>query len=635
MGIAYHLNRFGKYLHRDRRKQRPEKIKPRPRLEQLEDRMVLSTLFVELNGAAHYIANNGVNNNVALSERRLIIDPPKGSELPIPFLTENLLTDTAEKITVTGPGASRWSGSGTNSVSTLLPIPSLLVDVQDGNDVVNVQAINYVAKVQHNGPGSDTVNVGNAADGVQSITGPLTITAGFNNATTVNVDDSADKLSHPNVTLSNSAILNLAPAAINYQQSFAGSLHVNVTGGSTVGSGKDVYTITDTPHNGPFGTGSMTLNTESGVNQVNVQGTSGPLAIQGHGGTDTVTVGSLAPALGGTLANVHGAVSVSNTTNSTSLIVDDSGDPVARSVTISFDSVVFAGIGAPINYFAGVKSVDIFGSKGGDVFNFLPQFSTTPINVHGGAGVNTLVSVTGINNWTITGTNAGTLDNVAFQNVQNLRGGPSSLVDTFHFFNGGSVDGIIAETGFGSTATLDYSAVNTPVIVNLKTHVASGVHGGVLPGVFNIRNVTGGFGTNIIVGDGNNNVLKGGVGRSILISGGGNSTLQAGFGEAVLVGGHYVFDTNPNALAHLMAEWSHTYDPINPLHDYQIRVTHLEFGGGLNDPFLLNASTVFPDPGTQTLTTGAQFDFVLFDSSDVLTHPPRVVNGVKEVFLLV
>jgi hypothetical protein len=515
MGIANHLNRFGKYLRRNRRKQRPEKLQNRPRLEQLEDRMVLSTLFVDLSGNAHYIASNGVDNNVTLSERRLFIDPPKGSELPIVLLTENAITDTAETITVTGPGASRWTGSGTNRVSTLLSIPSLLVDVQDGNDVVNVQAINYAAKVQHNGPGSDTVNVGNTADGVQSINGPLTITAGFNNVTNVNVNDSADKGNHSNVTLSNSAILNLAPAAINYQQNPIGSLHVNVTGGS----GKDAYTVTDTPHNAQFALGSMTLNTGSGVNQVNVQGTSGPLAIQGHGGTDTVTVGSLAPALGGTLANIHGAVSVSNTTNSTSLIVDDSGDPAARSVTISFDSVVFAGIGAPINYFAGVKSVDVFGSKGGDVFNFLPQFSTTPIFIHGGAGVNTLVSVSGINNWTITGTNAGTLDNVTFQNVQNLRGGPSSLEDNFRFNIGASVDGTIAETGFGSTATLDYSAYTTPVIVNLKTHTATGVHGGMLPGVFNIRNVIGGFGTNIIVGDGINNFLKGGVGRSIVISG--------------------------------------------------------------------------------------------------------------------
>src|SRR5215831_5819088 len=103
MGIANHLNRFSKYLRRDRRKQRPEKLQNRPRLEQLEDRMVLSTLFVDLSGNAHYLASNGVDSNVTLSERRLFIDPPRGTLPPIFVLTENAITDKAETITVTGP----------------------------------------------------------------------------------------------------------------------------------------------------------------------------------------------------------------------------------------------------------------------------------------------------------------------------------------------------------------------------------------------------------------------------------------------------------------------------------------------------------------------------------------------------
>jgi hypothetical protein len=463
----------------------------RLRLEQLEERRVLSTLMVDLGGNAHYIGSNNVDNHVALSERRIPIEPPQGSGLPIFFLTQYRLEDTAETITVTGPGAARWGGSGTHQVSTLLAVPSLLLDLQNGNDFVNVQA------------------------------------------------------------------------------------------------------------------------------------TVGPVTIQGHGGPEKVTVGSLAPTLGGTLGLIQGAVQVSNTTNSTTLIVDDSGDPAARSVTISFDSVVFASIGSPIQYFAGVQSVEVFGSQGGDVFQFLPQFSTTPIFIHAGSSPNTLVSVTGVNNWTIAGPNAGTLDNVTFQNVQNLRAGPSSVVDTFHFTNGGSVDGTIVESNPGNTGTLDYSAFTNPVVVNLQTHTATAVHGGVVPAVFNIRNVTGGFGTNIIVGDGNNNFLRGGVGRSIVISGGGNSTLQAGVGEAILIGGRYLFATDPTALAHLMAEWSHTYDPINPLHDYHIRVDHLVNGGGLNDPYRLNASTVKPDPGTQRLTSGAQLDFLILDPFDILTNPVR------------
>ncbi|MBV8608781.1 MAG: hypothetical protein JO034_15140, partial [Singulisphaera sp.] len=123
-----------------------------------------------------------------------------------------------------------------------------------------------------------------------------------------------------------------------------------------------------------------------------------------------------------------------------------------------------------------------------------------------------------------------------------------------------------------------------------------------------------------IVGDGNNNVLQGGSGRSILISGGGLSTLQAGSGEAVLVGGHYVLDTDLNALDHLMAEWARTDlgTPTDPT-GYLARVAHLLAGGGKNDPFLLNNSTVIPDPGTQTLTTGAGLDFVLFRNWATIT----------------
>src|SRR5262245_60732291 len=169
------LNRFRQYLSRCRQSQRTAMFPRQPGLEQLEDRLVPSTLFVDFFGKAHYIASQHVANNVTLSEKRVTIGH-------LSFL-ENILADTAEKITVTGPGANRWHGSGTNQVFTLLPIPSLLVDVQDFNDVVNVQAINYPARIRHLGLGRNTVNVGNAAHGVQDIRGPLTITAVFNNTT--------------------------------------------------------------------------------------------------------------------------------------------------------------------------------------------------------------------------------------------------------------------------------------------------------------------------------------------------------------------------------------------------------------------------------------------------------------------
>jgi Ca2+-binding RTX toxin-like protein len=157
---------------------------------------------------------------------------------------------------------------------------------------------------------------------------------------------------------------------------------------------------------------------------------------------------------------------------------------------------------------------------------------------------------------------------------------------------------------------LDYSAYTTHVSVNLATHTATGVGGG----VFNIQGVIGGKGGNVLIG---------GSGRDLLIAGPGRSVLQAGSGEAILIGGTTVWDTNVAALDAILAEWSHTYDPFNPLLDYQIRVAHLEHGGGLNSPFLLNPKTVHSNGAHNVLTTGLGLDFVFFGALDKLPHPPR------------
>jgi Ca2+-binding RTX toxin-like protein len=197
-------------------------------------------------------------------------------------------------------------------------------------------------------------------------------------------------------------------------------------------------------------------------------------------------------------------------------------------------------------------------------------------------------------------------------------GGVPSIQDNFHFKNGAGVTGaIIGSPTPGSVATLDYSNYVTPVTVNLKTNTATGA-----AFVSHIQNVTGGQGNNLLVGDGNN-ILKGGNGRDILISGGGTSTLQAGNGEAILLGAHLLFDTNTAFLGAIMAEWSFTYDPINPLNDYLIRVGHLENGGGKNGAARLTPATIKPQAGTTILISGAQLDFLILDALDIPLHPFR------------
>jgi hypothetical protein len=885
MRFANLLSRFRNTLRRGRQARRSEDSRSRPQLEQLESRLVPSTLQADfgLGGkiVTHYTASAGVNNNVTLSERFLPIISPGQI---IRFLRQDVITDTSEKINVIGTAASAFVGSGTNSVATFQPMQSLFVDVLDGNDVVNVQAINYAANVRHIGPGIDTVNVGNAGS-LQNILGAVGVTqAGTGSVTHLNVDDSADKAnltkvllfggqinnlapspiaynllgsgdavtitggsgnnvytvdgplapttlntggghnqvnveatdagapltiqghggtdtvivsSNPaggnvadirgtvivrnttasttltvddsagnpffpkTVTLSDTALLGLAPAAIFYQAnglSAFDSLNVNlggyaatltvtntpattdlglsgkgpyrvnvegltgflqiaphglaqtgqttvVVGSSPTGSGGTLANIKGTlafldlagasftqqstvivddsgdtvartvnmTASGGFGSNNgqitglapaanirfindindvnlivnggsggntfnvantefpllrttinggkggdtfnvtdtdtpLTINTGTGTNHVNVRGTAGALAVQGHGGSDTVTIGSLAPALGGTLTNLLGAVTVSNTTNSTALIVDDSGDPIFRAVTIAANSIQFSG-SAPINFLGGVKSVDVFGGKGGDLFTLVSPSGTTPVTLHGGPASNFLVSGSGFNTFTLTGKNAGTLHNVAFKNVQNLRGGVTSGFNVFAFAPGGSLDGSII--GLGGISELNYQALATPVVANFKLNTATGVGGG----VFNVRDAIGGSGTNLFVGNGNNFFL-GGSGRSILISGPGPGTLVAGSGEAILIGGNTNWDTNVVALTKIMAEWSRSIP-------YAQRVFHLMFGGGFNDPFLLNTGTVHSNFARDVLTTGAGLDFVFFDGLDTLTHPPR------------
>src|SRR5262249_29126319 len=159
-------------------------------------------------------------------------------------------------------------------------------------------------------------------------------------------------------------------------------------------------------------TSTLEIATGSGSNHLNIQG-NGPndtLNIDARNGQNTITVGSLAPALGGSLANVQGAIALDEANNSTSLIVDDSSDPVFQNVILNkglssnvIDFTNLGPFGVPIYFPDGLKSVDAFGGKGGDHFTILNPPST-PVTIHGGSGTNTLTGGNLPNLWNITGT---------------------------------------------------------------------------------------------------------------------------------------------------------------------------------------------------------------------------------------
>src|SRR5262249_6572957 len=109
--------------------------------------------------------------------------------------------------------------------------------------------------------------------------------------------------------------------------------------------------ITGTGFTGPINyshVSTLTLDGGSGFANCNVQSTASKtttnLLLQTLG---AVKVGSLAPSLGGTLANIAGPLNVSN---ASVMAVDDSGDGAAQTATITNNSISGTWSPAAITY---------------------------------------------------------------------------------------------------------------------------------------------------------------------------------------------------------------------------------------------------------------------------------------------
>jgi hypothetical protein len=145
--------------------------------------------------------------------------------------------------------------------------------------------------------------------------------------TTLILDDNNDTSPKTNVTMTDGLLTGLAPAPISWIAAPSGSLTGGVTELVVKGGVGDTYNIKNTSAFTTF------IENASGNVTENVKGTQGLLLFQSESFEhDTVTVGSLAPTLGGTTANIKGTIEVSGNGSAT-LTVDDSGDTTARTVT--------------------------------------------------------------------------------------------------------------------------------------------------------------------------------------------------------------------------------------------------------------------------------------------------------------
>src|SRR5688572_15937605 len=137
--------------------------------------------------------------------------------------------------------------------------------------------------------------------------------------------------------------------------------------------------------------------------------------------------------------------------------------------------------------FGGVENLQ--GGAGADTFTVTAEGEVTG-SVRGGEGSDTLVAADEDNTWVISGADAGTLNDQSFSEVENLTGGAAN--DTF-VFAGGAISGTI--DGGGGINTFDYSSRAADVSMNLETGTASDVAAYV-----NVNRLIGGAGSDTLTG---------------------------------------------------------------------------------------------------------------------------------------
>jgi hypothetical protein len=249
-----------------------------------------------------------------------------------------------------------------------------------------------------------------------------------------------------------------------------------------------------------------------GGNHINVQSEPANLlmSIGVYGPGDTVTAGSLAPTLGGTLAGILGDLVIGSSTHqSPAVILDDSNDSNPHTIGLGSDPF----FGYEVSGLLPPSSV----GRGRIGLHFDP---TTPVSI---------------------------------------LGGPADDVFRIQDFTGAPALSLVAEPATSTRTNrhnnLDYSAYTGTVEVVLPLGYATG-----FAGISGIQDVTGGMGNSMLVGDANPNILVGGTGRNVIIGGAGADTLDASraSGDNILIGGTTDFDSNLAALKAIFAEWTRT-----------------------------------------------------------------------------
>jgi hypothetical protein len=503
---------------------------------------------------------------------------------------------------------------------------------RSGN-VFNVEAAAAGTPVAVNaGAGSDTVNVGSAANSLDAIRSGLTVNGqGGVNALHVEDQGSAGREEYDvHSTQITRELITSPPTSATQTVTYSGFANITVNGADA--SSNQFFALGT-----PAGT-SVSLNAGSGgFNQFlafdefsptdappATDHLLGPLAFHGHHTNDFgERIGSFAAAGHTYTLSASGAVSTVQRDGAADLTFDGLSELILAGSNVGGNQVnvqsVAPGVFLNIVLFSGDHAVvgslaPILGGTMEGILGTVGFTSVGPATVDlvdsgdlSSAGQRVTVAPPPPGNpndpfATITGMSGAPGLGIFFElnpgSAVGLHGGLGDKTFALQGFLPGvalSIDG-----GAGSN-TLDYSGWTGDVSVNLQLGTATGVDGG----ISNIRNVTGSIGNDLIVGDANVNVLIGGTGRNVIIGGGGPDRIVGGGGDNLLIGGTTDYDRMAAALDAIFREWL-------AAGEFASRMAALQTGGDLltGTGIQLDDATVHPD-GLSAVSPGPGNNWVI------------------------
>jgi hypothetical protein len=459
------------------------------------------------------------------------------------------------------------AGGNTLTVTGTAANTTTNVNTGSGNDSINVQAVGGTTNINTGGGNANPIIVGSTAPtlggNLNNIKASLNLMGSGTDSVTL--DDSGGTTPRT-ATVSATTVAITGLGTIGYSGisnlaanfgSGGNNIAVSSTNSTTqtsisnAGTGNDTILVVSDA-------GTTNIDTGGGTNTVNVRSTGGATTVTtGAAGTTTFNVGSLAPASGGVLDNIQGALTLGGGTGG-SLTLDDTGSSAAKSGQLDAGVVTGLGMGSSGIVYTGIGTLAMNLGSGGDTLTIKNTDAATTVNSGSGndtvtvqndssatsintAGGNDTVNIlaahgsTTVNTGTGTdavniGSNApaanGVLDNiVAAVSVTGSGAGTTLTLDdtgSAAVKTGNLTSSAI--TGLGMGAGVTYSAIGT-----LNLNLGSGGD------TLTIASTSGSTTNNISAGAGNDTIYvqsTSGPSHTVINTGAGTNTVNVGDHDA-------------------------------------------------------------------------------------------------------